>query len=131
MIHFILTITLLVSILLPNYTPQKTINGFAPHYGIGVMDIVARNRNLPIVNCMVSSPYEKIGTWVKVKSLKNNKELLCRVTDQSAPKDRKRHIRKKYIVELEWKSAKILCDLTYVGQEPPKKCPVEVTVISQ
>lgn len=128
MIHYIFIIVFFTSMLFPKPLPI-VYRGYAPHYGIGVMDNVARNRNLPIVKCMVSSPNLDIGTWVKVKSLKNNKELICRVTDQSAPKDRKRHIKKKWVVELGWRSAKILCDLKYVGQEPPKKCPVEVTVL--
>lgn len=111
--------------------PVKTIVGYAPHYGIGTMERVAHNRELPIVNCMVSSPYETIGTWVSVHSDKYNITKRCRVTDVSAPKDKARHIKKHWAVELDWKSAKELCNLRYVGEKPPKACPVTVITLGR
>jgi hypothetical protein len=104
-------------------------HGVAPHYGIGVMEKVSRKRKLPLVDCMVSSPTEKIGTWMLVTSRKNGHQRLCRVTDVSAPKDKARHIRTGRVIELDWLSAKDLCDLRSVGQEPPRKCPVIVEIL--
>lgn len=110
---------------------SDSFTGYAPHYSPGVMERVSRNRGLPIVNCMVSSPYQKIGTWLRVTSLIDGDSLDCRVTDVSAPKDRPRHIASRWAVELDWNSAKILCNINKVGQEPPRKCPVTATVLSK
>lgn len=116
----------------PVYKPSlDVITGYAPHYGIGVMERVSKVRKLPLVPCMVSSPYQKIGTWVRVESLIDNDVLDCRVTDVSAPKDRPRHIASHWAVELDFTSAKLLCNISRVGQEPARKCPVKVTVLDQ
>lgn len=109
---------------------EKVITGYAPHYGIGVMERVSRVRKLPVVPCMVSSPYQKIGTWVQVISLIDGDTLECRVTDVSADKDRPRHIKSHWAVELDFNSAKVLCNISKVGEQPARKCPVKVTVIS-
>lgn len=105
---------------------KRVLTGYAPHYGKGVMERVSRNRKLPLVKCMVSSPYEIIGTWLEVKSLIDQDVLVCRVTDVSADKDRPRHIKKHWAVELDFTSAKILCNIKSVGEKPARACPVEV-----
>ncbi len=110
---------------------ENVITGYAPHYGVGVMERVSRVRKLPIVPCMVSSPYQRIGTWVQVVSLIDGDTLTCRVTDVSADKDRPRHIASHWAVELDFTSAKTLCNISRVGQEPARKCPVQVTVIDK
>ena len=135
MIHLVSVFFAVYFTLSPMIMPVKieqTVRvGYAPHYGIGVMEIVARNRKLPIVPCMVSSPYEEIGTWVIVRSDKYNVTKICRVTDVSAPKDKARHRKLHWAVELDWKSAKELCNLRYVGQRSPKACPVIVTTMEK
>lgn len=112
--------------------------GSAAHYGKGVMEGVSRNRELPLASCMVSSPTLKIGTWIWVHSLRNNKWLKCRVTDTSGrlrkcsrgrcETDQQRHIRTGLVIEFDWPSAMVMCDLEYVGQRSPKQCPVEVYI---
>lgn len=128
MSNLVSVVFILFAIIFP---PEKQPDyiGYAPHYGVNVMERVAIKRDLPIVHCMVSSPYEQIGTWVTVRSRVNGKVLACRVTDVSANKDRARHKRLKRVIELNWTSAKILCELRYVGEKSPKQCPVEVTVL--
>lgn len=111
-------------------------SGYAAHYGKGVMENVSRNRNLPLVGCMVSSPTLDIGTWVWIRSVRNGKWMRCRVTDASGREvkcrngkcetDQQRHIRTELVIEFDWPSAKIMCDLKYVGQRSPRECPVEV-----
>lgn len=110
---------------------KNSITGYAPHYSPGVMERVSKVRKMPLVNCMVSSPYEKIGTWLKVTSLIDGDSLDCRVTDVSHPRDRARHIASNWAVELDWNSAQILCNISRVGQEPPRKCPVNAVVLSR
>lgn len=98
----------------------------AAHYAPGVMERVSRVRGLPQAGCMIASPTEPIGTWVRVRGLRTGATRLCRVTDTSAPQDRLRHIRKRQI-ELDWPSARAICNIRRVGQEPPWRCPVWVS----
>lgn len=105
---------------------HRTRTGFAAHYRPGLMERVSRNRGLPVVGCMVASPYHRIGTWLTVTSAKRNKTLHCRVTDVPHPRDRKAILRRNIIVELDFGSAKILCGITRVAQDPPWACPVGV-----
>ena len=65
----------------------------APHYARGVMEQVSRNRDMPVVPCMVASPTIPIGEWVWVWGPNTHTLRHCRVTDTSMPADRARHIR--------------------------------------
>lgn len=100
--------------------------GYAAHYRPGLMQRVARNRGLEVVPCMVASPHHRIGTWLRVTSPKRKKTLSCRVTDVPQPKHRPALIQRKIVVELDFESARILCGIRRVGQEPPSACPVIV-----
>lgn len=126
-----ITLLFLVALFMPIGDPvptpvvtTETMSGYAPHYAPKVMTRVSRVRKLPIVDCMVSSPYYKIGTWLTVKGLDTGVTLRCRVTDVSGPRDRARHIRTKRIVELDYRVTRAICGET---NGSPKDCPVTVT----
>jgi hypothetical protein len=101
-------------------------SGLALYYRPGLMERVSQNRGMPVVSCMVSSPYEKLGTWLEVKGPKGTKT--CRVTDVSHPKDRARHIQRGLVVELDNRSARQVCG-TY--DNIPLNCKVRVTRIAK
>ncbi len=122
-------IAALVSISILLSPSSDTRVGAAAHYGAGVMERVADVRELPRVRCMVSSPYEPIGTWLQVTRVETGHTELCRVTDVSAPADRPRHIRRGLVIEFGWPAARRFCGLRYVGQEPPSACQVRVTKV--
>ena len=105
-------------------------SGFAAHYRPGLMDQVARRRGLPKVPCMIASPHYVVGTWVYVKSRKNGRTLRCRVTDVPQPYHRARLNKLNIVVELDFKSATILCNIKRPSQEPPRACPVVITWVS-
>ena len=109
--------------------------GHAPHYDKGLMEQVSRNRDLPIVACMISSPRYPIGTWVWVFGLNTGVLLHCRVTDESADmdtsglsrreSDRQRHKRLGWEAELGNTEARRLCGIKAM-RDPPKGCPIVV-----
>lgn len=103
----------------------EAMQGFAPRYDPGVMEGVNHNRDLPVVDCMISSAYYDVGDWVYVYSVNLDHYERCRVTDVSHPKDVTRHRRLKRIVELGYNEARRLCGVRYM-EEPPTKCPVIV-----
>lgn len=102
--------------------------GYAPHYAKGVMERVARNRDMPIVDCMVSSPVYPIGTWVWVAGLNTGAVEHCRITDVSAPKDKARHIRTKRWAELGYQEAIRFCGARHINHRP-EQCPILVVKI--
>jgi hypothetical protein len=111
-----------LSVDVPVYRERRV--GFAAHYRPGLMDQVARRRGMPRVPCMVASPHYTIGSWVIVRSQKNSRVLHCRVTDVPQPYHRARLQQRRIVVELDFKSATMLCNIRWVKQEPPKACPV-------
>ena len=98
--------------------------GFAAHYRPGLMEQVARRRGMSQTACMVASPYYKLGEWITVESRKHRQRLRCRITDVPQPKHRAQLRKRTIVVELDFKSARILCKIARVGQEPPRACPV-------
>jgi len=88
------------------------------------MERVSRNRDMPIVACMVSSPIYPIGAWVFVYGTRTGVLLRCRVTDTSHPRDVERHKRTGRIIEIGWANTKALCGST---RERVIDCPI-VTV---
>lgn len=96
--------------------------GLALYYRPGMMERVSANRGMPVVDCMVSSPYEKLNTWLYVQGPKGAK--WCRVTDVSHPKDRARHIQRGLVIEFDNRSARQVCG-TSGGL--PLNCKVTVT----
>lgn len=105
---------------------QVEYTGYAAHYNTGLMERVSRNRDMDIVDCMIASPFHKIGHWVYVESKKNNKVKLCRVTDVPQPADRASIIRRGIIAELDFTSAKELCNIKRVNEAPPRQCPITI-----
>jgi len=105
-----------------------TIDGYATTYSPDPsprsMEQVSRNRELPIVKCMVASPFHEIGDWIRVKSKNTGVMLRCRVTDVSAPEDEARH-RKNKLFEFDFTSWKKLCGTTFVGEQPWRQCEIE------
>lgn len=99
--------------------------GYAPRYAPGVMEQVSRNRDMPIVECMVSSPRYPIGTELIVIGLNTQAIEHCRVTDASHPRDQVRHLRTRREVELGYEEARRLCG-EQAMQARPEQCPVIV-----
>lgn len=126
MTRLILATLLAGGLLVEPATAHQTRHGYAAHYRPHLMERVSRVRGLPVVPCMVASPYHRIGTWLTVTSARRGKTLTCRVTDVPHPRDRASIIRRRIVVELDFRSARILCGIEYVGQEPPWACPVGV-----
>ena len=104
--------------------------GYAPRYAPGVMERVSRVRDLPPVECMVSSPYYAIGTWVWVWGKNTYSLHYCRVTDISAPRDRDRHIRTKRVIEVGYEEARRICGERHM-RDRPEQCPVIVLRINE
>ena len=97
--------------------------GFGPRYGPGVMERVSRNRDMPLVGCMISSPTLPLGSWAYVYGVRSKVLRYCRITDVSQDVDRARHIRTKRIAELSFEVAKSICGHT---TEPSIDCPIIV-----
>lgn len=102
--------------------------GFAPRYSPGLMRKVAIRRGLEPRPCMISRIDGPIGGFAWVHGLKTDKWLYCLIVDVSAPKDRKRHIQTKRIIEVSHENALAICGSTRNG---PKQCPVEVQLVKQ
>lgn len=100
-------------------------SGYGPRYSKGVMERVARVRDLPQVGCMVSSPYWPIGTWVWVAGLNTGAVEHCRVTDVSQKKDRLRHIKTRRVAELGYNEALTICGVKNINKKP-EQCPILV-----
>ena len=113
----------------PAVAAPRERKGFAAHYRPGLMEKVSKRRGMPVVRCMVASPHHKLGAWVLVRSTKNKQERKCRVTDVPRKSDRPALIRRNIVVELDYKSAKVLCGIKYAGHLPPRACPVIVTTL--
>ena len=108
MLSFLLAVFLAASLspsVIPPPDPVPTVirsyAGFAAGYSPGLMGRVARNRQMPLVDCMVSSDLAKIGTWLIVISDLDGEQRLCRVTDQSAGVDLRRHLRERLYIEFD------------------------------
>ncbi len=97
--------------------------GWAPHYAPGVMERVARNRDMVQEQCMVSSPVYPLGTWLWVYGERTGVLLLCRVTDVSHPRDKARHLRTGRVVEIGYTVTRALCGTT---RGSVKECPVTI-----
>jgi hypothetical protein len=107
---------------------KRSYSGYAAHYRPGLMAKVSRNRGLPVVSCMVASPFHRVGTWLTVTSRKNGRSLRCRVTDVPHPRDRARIVRRGIVVEVDFTSAKALFGIRRVGQLAPRDCKVIISL---
>lgn len=112
--------------------PERTVkyrNAHATTYAPGLMAQASRNRGLPIVKCMVSSPFhsKSVGkVWLWVKSRNTGVELLCRVTDTSEDVDIARHQRNR-LFEFDFTSWKKLCGTKRINDQPWRQCKIEVS----
>lgn len=115
-------------------------HGYAGHYSEGLMSRVAANRGLRPSSCMIASSLAygpDLGMYANVESKLNGKVFKCKIVDVSADEnttgrgtktDRQRHLDREMYAELDFESAKVLCEIDYVSQEPPEACPVIVRV---
>lgn len=99
------------------------------HYAPGVMERVARRRGMELVDCMMTSPWHPLNTWIRIESKVNGEVAMCRTTDLSAPRDKRRH-QKQRLIEVDWKTARRLCAIRRVNQKPPRSCPVSMSVVT-
>lgn len=105
----------------------------AAHYAPGVMERVARNRNMSVVDCMISSPYygsSYLGTWAVVTSNLTGESFKCRFTDVSNKKHIPMQIKRNILIEVNWITAKRMCKISTVNQEPPSACPVTLSLLA-
>jgi hypothetical protein len=92
----------------------------AAHYNEGLMETVSRNRDIPVVPCMVAIPDRPIGAMVVVIGWNTGRVEVCRTTDTSQPVDKARHLRTG-LIELGWKNTMALCGSTSL---PNRACRV-------
>lgn len=134
--HQYRALTLLYAILVWASLHEGAVHsGHAPYYDKGLMEQVSRTRDLPWVDCMVSSPRYPVGTWVWVYGSNTGALLWCRVTDESADtdtsgqgrreSDRQRHLRLGWEAELGNREAQKNCGIKAM-KNGPKACPITV-----
>lgn len=113
---------LLVALALPESRPPS-YRGFGASYGKGVMEQVARNREMPRSGCMVASFRLPLGRWVRVVGQRTGVMRRCQVIDICAPQDCPTIRARKIVIELDWESNRAICGFS---REPPRMCPVSV-----
>lgn len=118
-------IRLLVFVILHGGVIQES---YAPHYSPNLMARVARNRDMQPEACMISSAQYDIGTWLWVYGKRTGVLLHCRVTDVSHPRDVKRHLKTRRLVELSWEVTRALCKTT---TDPSIACPVLIIKVGE
>lgn len=104
------------------YFGETVHKGCVAHYREGLMEKVARNRKMPIVDCMIASPVIKLGTWVKIQFLNTGDIKSCRVTDVAAPKDKANIMNRGIVAEVDFNTAKSQCGVKKAGDSPPWEC---------
>lgn len=104
------------------------LHGFAAHYRVGVMERAATVHGLSRVSCMVASSYYPLGTWLRVASGATRQVAICRVSDITARRDVPTVRRRGIVIEFGAANIKRMCGLDRVGQEPPRACPVVVSL---
>ncbi len=82
---------------------------------------VARARDMQPQVCMVSSPIWPIGTRLWVYGEHTQVLLHCTVVDVSHPRDVKRHLRTRRLIELSYEVTEKLCKTT---KGSSAECPV-------
>lgn len=120
---------MLIRIILATSIAVQMYSGYAAHYRPELMQEVSYNRSMPVVDCMIASPYESLGTWLIVRSRYNGAWSWCRVTDIAHPDDRQTIIDRGIVAELSFEQAQRMCGIEYYAQEPPSACPVDVFVL--
>jgi len=125
----IVCLGLLAMLLCPQRTfahaGPPTIKGYAAHYSVGTMERAAKIHGIKQQACMAASSYYKLGTQLSVYSSVTRTTQVCVVADTTQA----RHVAlvrsRGIVIELGAKNIG-LCGLTYVGEAPPRKCPVVV-----
>lgn len=129
--EFLITVITAVGLVLPAINPAQPIekhSGYAAHYSPGLMQKVAKNRGIEPQDCMLSTDLYPLETPVYVESLVDGVEvtLECLVVDHSMPKDKARHLKNKLYAELDFNSAKQICNISKVAEKPWRECPVNI-----
>lgn len=104
------------------------------HYGVGVMERVSRNRGMPIVEHMCSSPFygeAYLGEWIRVESLLTGEIIDCRITDVSQDEHRQAQIEGGRWLEVGWPTAQQICLNKTVGDKHPNECPTRFWLKSE
>jgi hypothetical protein len=114
----------------PPPQPIQEWPAIAAHYSPGVFAKAARRHGLPPFDgCHITTPWHHdpsdLGKVVDVRSETNGAVLACRISDFSADKDHARHLRNR-LVEIDFTSATVLCEITRVAEKPARMCPVTV-----
>src|SRR4051812_13547461 len=77
-------------------------NGYASIYSPGVMGRVSKIRGLPLVGCMIATPFvNKVGVWVTVRSEVTGERTRCRTTDVVRNVDMRAHMATRHYVEFD------------------------------
>lgn len=125
-----MTLLTCVTLFVTLVAPSSAHIGYASIYDRGVMGRVARNRDLPIVGCMIASPLVSkdtdIGRWVTVVSLVTSERVKCRVTDVVRQRDMVAHMVTRHYVEFDNPTGLRMCRQAYAGQKPRRACPVTI-----
>jgi len=124
-LRYLITALLALSLAAPS--PVGATTGFAARYRIGLMEKVAVKRGIAPVGCLVASPFERIGTRLRITSLVNERQRTCTVVDVAHPRDRARIIERGIVVELSHQDARTLCGSVV---DPPRQCRVVVKRIA-
>jgi hypothetical protein len=103
-----------------------SVSGFAVGYRKGLMERVARNRRMPVVNCMIATSYYPLGTWVTVRGRRTGKALDCRVTDVVAQQHIAASRKRGLVAELGYTNMPVICGFR-TGEWPARSCPVVVS----
>lgn len=111
-------------------TSNNVRRGYAAHYGVGRMERAAQLHGLSATKCMVASSWYPLGTWLDVKSHVTERTLRCRVSDVTHPRDVREVRRRNIVIEFGAANIKAMCNLDFVAQEPPRKCPVTVWTVN-
>jgi len=109
--------------------------GYAAHYGEGVMESTADLRGYPHQFCQVSftetnhkddANWNNIGSWLIVESLVTGAWVECQIMDLPRDEHYQDIKDREIVIELGWQATPKVCALSYVSQEPPSQCPVRV-----
>ncbi len=114
----------------PAPLPTYLTRGYAAHYGVGVMARVAANRGIAPQACMISYTEARdrdIGVlWLNVVSEIDGDSAWCLVIDMPQRAHYQNIRNRGIVIELDFETAKRLCNIQRVSQMPPRACPVAI-----
>lgn len=129
--EFLITVITAIGLVIPDINPAQPIekySGYAAHYSPGLMQKVAKNRGIEPQDCMLSTDLFPLETQVYVESKIDGVDvvLTCLVVDHSAPRDKARHLKNKLYAELDFGSARKVCNISKVSEKPWRQCPINI-----